>query len=187
MSDAAVVARALEFSYRTRRALAGVDFEVAPGEIFGFLGPNGGGKTTLFRILATLLPAQRGTVEIDGLDLAADAAGVRRRLGVVFQSPALDLQLTVGENLLHQGHLYGLAGADLAGRIGARPGPLRARRPRPGPSERRCRAGCGGGWSWPRRSSTGPRSCSSTSRRPASTRGRGGACGRPWPPSPPTG
>ena len=94
MTSPAVVARALKFSYRTRQALAGVDFEVAAGEIFGFLGPNGGGKTTLFRILATLLPAQRGTVEIDGLDLATEAAGVRRRLGVVFQSPALDLQLT---------------------------------------------------------------------------------------------
>jgi ABC-2 type transport system ATP-binding protein len=117
VTSPAVVARGLEYSYRTRRALAGVDFTVAAGEIFGFLGPNGGGKTTLFRILATLLPAQRGTVEVDGLDLAADAAAVRRRLGVVFQSPALDLQLTVRENLLHQGHLYGLAGADLAARI----------------------------------------------------------------------
>jgi ABC-2 type transport system ATP-binding protein len=113
----AVVARGVEFSYRTRKALAGVDFAVEPGEIFGFLGPNGGGKSTLFRILATLARPERGTVEIDGLDLAADAAAVRRRLGVVFQSPALDLQLTVAENLLHQGHLYGLAGGELAARI----------------------------------------------------------------------
>lgn len=117
MAAPAVAARGLEYSYPQRKALAGIDFEVAAGETFGFLGPNGGGKSTLFRILATLLPARRGTVAIDGLDLAADAAAVRRRLGVVFQSPALDLQLTVRENLLHHGHLHGLAGADLGARI----------------------------------------------------------------------
>ncbi|MEO6191478.1 MAG: ATP-binding cassette domain-containing protein [Thermoanaerobaculia bacterium] len=100
-------------------ALAGVDFQVAAGEIFGFLGPNGGGKTTLFRILATLARPESGTVRVFGADLATQAREVRRRLGVVFQSPSLDLQLTVRENLVHQGHLHGLAGRDLAGRIAA--------------------------------------------------------------------
>jgi ABC-2 type transport system ATP-binding protein len=125
----AVAARGVEFTYPARRArrgtpasgprraLAGVSFDVAPGEIYGFLGPNGGGKTTLFRILATLARPERGEVRVFGADLAREAAAVRRSLGVVFQSPSLDLQLTVGENLTHHGHLYGLRGADLAGRI----------------------------------------------------------------------
>lgn len=95
-----------------------MSFEVAPGEIFGFLGPNGGGKTTLFRILATLARPDRGEVRVFGADLMRAAAAVRRRLGVVFQSPSLDVQLTVAENLTHQGHLYGLKGKELAGRIG---------------------------------------------------------------------
>jgi ABC-2 type transport system ATP-binding protein len=121
----AVEARGLEFVYPGRRkaaprkALAGLSFRVLPGEIFGFLGPNGGGKTTLFRILATLAAPDGGEVRVFGADLARQAAEVRRRLGVVFQNPGLDLQLTVRENLLHHGHLYGLRGAALAGRIDA--------------------------------------------------------------------
>jgi len=97
--------------------LAGLEFRVAPGEIYGFLGPNGGGKTTLFRILATLAPPERGTIQVFGTDLQRQAREVRRRLGVVFQNPSLDLQLTVAENLTHQGQLYGLSGRDLAARI----------------------------------------------------------------------
>jgi ABC-2 type transport system ATP-binding protein len=121
----AVEARGLRYSYPGKRrsparlALAGVDFQVAAGEIFGFLGPNGGGKTTLFRILATLARPEDGDVRVFGADLATQAREVRRRLGVVFQSPSLDLQLTVRENLVHQGHLHGLAGRELAARIAA--------------------------------------------------------------------
>lgn len=115
----AVEAAGVEFSYGERQALRGLDFRVLPGEIFGFLGPNGGGKTTLFRILATLARPSRGAVAVFGHDLATQAARVRRELGVVFQSPSLDVQLTVAENLTHQGHLYGLSGRDLAGRIDA--------------------------------------------------------------------
>ena len=121
----AVEAQGLRFSYPARRgaparpALAGVDFQVAAGEIFGFLGPNGGGKTTLFRILATLARPDAGSLRVFGADLATQAREIRRRLGVVFQSPSLDLQLTVRENLVHQGHLYGLGGRDLDPRVAA--------------------------------------------------------------------
>lgn len=118
--EAAVQARGVEYAYRSRKgvhqALAGLSFQVAPGEIYGFLGPNGGGKTTLFRILATLARPQGGEVRVFGLQ---DAAAVRRLLGVVFQNPSLDIHLTVRENLLHQGHLYGLSGQDLSQRIDA--------------------------------------------------------------------
>jgi ABC-2 type transport system ATP-binding protein len=96
-----------------------VSFAVEPGEVFGFLGPNGGGKSTLFRILATLVRPDAGSLHVFGADLATRAREIRRGLGVVFQNPSLDLQLTVRENLVHQGHLYGLGGRDLAARIAA--------------------------------------------------------------------
>jgi ABC-2 type transport system ATP-binding protein len=98
-------------------ALDGVSLRVGAGEIFALLGPNGSGKTTLFRILSTLLPAPPGTVRLLGLDLASDRDAVRRQIGVVFQSPSLDKQLTAQENLTHQGHLYGLRGDGLARRV----------------------------------------------------------------------
>jgi len=101
-------------SYGSHRALDNVEFGVAPGEIFGLLGPNGGGKTTLFRILSTLLPISEGTVEIDGHDARTDVSGVRSRIGVVFQSPSLDIKLTVRENMVHHAHLYGLYGKSLS-------------------------------------------------------------------------
>jgi len=102
----------------TRRvALDDLSLRVEAGEIFGFLGPNGSGKTTLFRILCTLIPAPPGTVRILGVDPAADRDIIRRQVGVVFQSPSLDKQLTAEENLTHQGHLYGLRGADLRKRV----------------------------------------------------------------------
>lgn len=113
----AVVARDLSFSYGQRLALDRVGFDVRVGEIYGFLGPNGGGKTTLFRILATLLEPDQGTIAVFGDDITAEAALVRLQLGVVFQSPSVDEQLTVGENLIHQGHLYGLRGTKLSRRI----------------------------------------------------------------------
>ena len=113
----AVRATALSHAYGDHVALDGVSFDVQLGEIFGLLGPNGGGKTTLFRILSTLIQPRSGTAQILGADVLRDRARVRTHLGVVFQSPALDRKLTVRENLRYQGHLYGLGGADLDKRI----------------------------------------------------------------------
>jgi len=103
--------------YGDRRALGDVSFSVQPGEIFGLLGPNGGGKTTLFRIISTLMLPEKGTVRVFGADVVREPAAARRGMGVVFQAPALDTRLTVIENLRHQGHLYGLHGADLSVRL----------------------------------------------------------------------
>jgi ABC-2 type transport system ATP-binding protein len=86
------------------------------GEIFAFLGPNGGGKTTLFRLLSTLVPLQQGQARILSFDLRYQQAEVRQAIGVVFQAPSLDKKLTVAENLRHQGHLYGLSGGTLRDR-----------------------------------------------------------------------
>ena len=105
----------LTHRYGDRVALSDVSFSVRPGEVFALVGPNGGGKTTLFRILSTSLPVTTGSARIGGVDVR-DAA-VRRKIGVVFQSPSLDKKLTVRENLLHHGHLFGLSGKELAGRI----------------------------------------------------------------------
>jgi ABC-2 type transport system ATP-binding protein len=101
-----------------RRALKEVSFAVQRAEIFGLLGPNGGGKTTLFKILSTLLIPSGGAVRIAGRDAKAEPHEVRRLLGVAFQSPSLDKKLTAEENLMHQGHLYGLYGRELRARIG---------------------------------------------------------------------
>ncbi|MCZ7647545.1 MAG: ABC transporter ATP-binding protein [Planctomycetota bacterium] len=112
----AVVVRGVTHRYGERIALDGVSFEVRPGEIFGLLGPNGSGKTTLFRLLSTLLGPQTGSISIQGFDAARETFAARRKIGVVFQAPSLDKKLTVLENLIHQGHLYGLGGADLKAR-----------------------------------------------------------------------
>lgn len=116
-SAPAIAVDSLSHRYGDRMALEGVTFEVGRGEIFGLLGPNGGGKTTLFRIVSTLLPVQAGSVQLLGLDVAAQPAAVRSQIGVTFQSPSLDRKLTVRENLKHQGNLYGLSGAGLRARI----------------------------------------------------------------------
>ena len=118
MSDSLAVSVAgLHHAYSERKALDGIDFGVLAGEAFGLLGPNGGGKTTLFRLLSTLLPVQTGKVTLSGLDVATKAQDVRQFIGVTFQSPSLDGKLTVWENLQHQAHLYGLYGVQSKTRI----------------------------------------------------------------------
>ena len=115
-ASAAISVSRLVHRYGERTALAGLDLDVDRGEIFALLGPNGGGKTTLFRLLSTLIPLQQGEIRVLGYDVARQTAAVRERIGVVFQAPSLDKKLTVAENLRHQGHLYGMSGGALRSR-----------------------------------------------------------------------
>jgi ABC-2 type transport system ATP-binding protein len=115
----AVEVEGLRHMYGVREALAGVTLTVFRGEIFGLLGPNGGGKTTLFKILCTLMAGTNGRVRLFGHDLGRESYAVRRRLGVVFQHPSLDPKLTVLENLRHHGYLYGMRGKALRTRAQA--------------------------------------------------------------------
>lgn len=116
-TQTAIEISGLGLSYGRAQALRNVSFSVSVGEIFGLLGPNGSGKTSLFRVLTTLLLPTAGSISVFGESVERFPASVRRSAGVVFQSQSLDRKLTVVENLRHQGHLYGLGGADLRKRI----------------------------------------------------------------------
>ncbi|MGI8905238.1 MAG: ABC transporter ATP-binding protein [Candidatus Sumerlaeaceae bacterium] len=113
----AVEFREVGHNYGNHPALQGVSFQVGQGEIFALLGPNGGGKTTLFRILSTQMQASAGTAFVLGVDVSQNPGVARQHMGVVFQSPSLDKKLTAEENLVHQGHLYGLRGSHLKARM----------------------------------------------------------------------
>jgi ABC-2 type transport system ATP-binding protein len=91
-----------------RNAVDGISFEVRAGEFFALLGPNGAGKTTTLSILTTTLVPTDGRALIDGLDVVADAAAVRQRVGIIFQRPSLDKNLTGEENVRFHAILYGL-------------------------------------------------------------------------------
>ncbi|PSQ98289.1 MAG: ABC transporter ATP-binding protein [Bacteroidetes bacterium SW_11_64_17] len=119
MIDAAVDIQGVTHRYGEHRALRDVTLQVAPGTLYGLLGPNGSGKTTLFRILSTLMPPSEGHAEVVGGDTTQRPDAVRERIGVVFQDEALDEALTVRENLRFQAGLYGLHGAARGERIEA--------------------------------------------------------------------
>lgn len=113
MSPAALEVTNLRHRYGNRESLRGLGFSVAPADLFALLGPNGGGKTTLFRIVSTLVAPTSGTLEVFGVDVVKRPGKARRSMGVVFQSPAVDPWLTVIENLRHHGYLYGMSGSAL--------------------------------------------------------------------------
>jgi ABC-2 type transport system ATP-binding protein len=113
-----LLVRGLRYSFGTRVALEDLSFEVGRGEIFGLLGPNGAGKTTAFRLLSGLLPRQAGSISLDGRVTDPTRPEFRRRLGVVFQDPSLDLKLTGRENLALGAALFALPRRLAAARIG---------------------------------------------------------------------
>jgi len=98
-------------------ALDDVSFLVQPGEIFGLLGPNGGGKSTLFRILSTIMLPSSGELSMGGVDVKGSPEAARTQFAVIFQHPSVDEKLTVRENLRHHGWCYGLGGKALQNRI----------------------------------------------------------------------
>ena len=119
MNDvAALETRGLHKRYGAVHALRGIDLTVWRGEMFALLGPNGAGKTTLFSILATLLKPSEGEARVLGFDTVRERAAVRRRMGIVFQEPALEGKLSVRDNLLLMGLFYGLSLRDARARAG---------------------------------------------------------------------
>ena len=115
-TDSLIHARGLTKRFGELTAVDGIDFDVAPGESFGFLGPNGAGKTSAMRMIGCVPPISGGTLRVLGLDPAADGPRIRSRLGVVPQQDTLDTELTVRENLLIYGRYFGLSRAECAKR-----------------------------------------------------------------------
>jgi ABC-2 type transport system ATP-binding protein len=118
--DNGITAERLEREFKGGiRAVAGIDLEVAPGEIYGFLGPNGAGKSTTVHMLTTLLPPTAGTARVAGFDIVREGPKVRARIGAALQEAALDPLLTGREHLRMQAALHGLRGAERKQRTGA--------------------------------------------------------------------
>jgi ABC-2 type transport system ATP-binding protein len=97
-----------QYKNAANNAVDGISFSVAPGELFALLGPNGAGKTTTISILTTTLTPTSGTALISGFDVAKDPGAVRKHVGIIFQKPSLDQNLTAEENIRFHAILYGL-------------------------------------------------------------------------------
>ncbi len=105
MSDMIEVNK-LRREFGTLKAVDGISFKVKEGEIFGLLGPNGAGKTTTIKMLTTILPPTSGNAKVAGFDIKKDQNSVRRSIGIIFQDPSLDEELTGRENLEFHAILY---------------------------------------------------------------------------------
>jgi ABC-2 type transport system ATP-binding protein len=113
----AIEAQSLVKTYGDVRALDGLDLQVEAGTVFGLLGPNGAGKSTTVRILTTLSRPDAGRARVASLDVLAEPVRVRHAIGVVGQQHGSDPEATGRENLVLQGELYGITGADLRRRV----------------------------------------------------------------------
>jgi lipooligosaccharide transport system ATP-binding protein len=111
--DALIHARGLTKRFGGLTAVDGIDFDVQPGEAFGFLGPNGAGKSSTMRMIGCVSPVTDGTLRVLGLDPLGDGPEIRSRLGVVPQLDNLDNELTVRENLVIYGRYFGLSRGEL--------------------------------------------------------------------------
>ncbi len=111
-STSLIHARGLTKRFGEFVAVDAIDFDVAPGESFGFLGPNGAGKTSTMRMIGCVSPLSGGSLRILGLDPERDGPAIRGRLGVVPQQDTLDTELTVRENLVLYGRYFGLSHAE---------------------------------------------------------------------------
>jgi ABC-2 type transport system ATP-binding protein len=116
-ADASISAKNLVRRFGDFTAVNDVSFRVEKGEIFGFLGPNGSGKTTVIKMLTGLLPLSEGSAWVEGLDVRKDSEAVRQRIGYMSQKFSLYDDLTVAENLQFYGRIYDLAPARLKQRI----------------------------------------------------------------------
>src|SRR5215210_7933993 len=96
------------YNKATANAVDGISFEVRAGEFFALLGPNGAGKTTTISILTTTLSPTGGTATIDGHDIVRESSAVRGKVGIIFQRPSLDRNLTGEENVRFHAVLYGV-------------------------------------------------------------------------------
>ncbi|AEH24033.1 ATP-binding cassette domain-containing protein [Pyrococcus yayanosii] len=103
--------------YGDFEAVRGISFKIKRGEIFAFLGPNGAGKTTTVHVLTTLLRPTSGRAIVAGHDVVEEPMEVRRKIGIVFQDPSVDRELTAWENMYIHGRIYGLGGRELRERI----------------------------------------------------------------------
>jgi lipooligosaccharide transport system ATP-binding protein len=115
-SPSLIRARGLTKKFGSFTAVDAIDFDVAPGEAFGFLGPNGAGKTSTMRMIGCTSPSSGGSLTVLGMDPATHGPDIRARLGVVPQADTLDEELTVRENLLIYGRYFGLSRAECARR-----------------------------------------------------------------------
>src|SRR6266498_407004 len=109
----AIVVQHLTRKFRDFTAVEDVSFEVAKGEIFGFLGSNGAGKSTTIRMLCGLLKPTSGTATVGGVDVSRDPEGVKRRIGYMSQRFSLYERLTVDQNIRFFAGIYGLDAARL--------------------------------------------------------------------------
>ncbi len=117
MAESLVEARGLTKEFGDFTAVDGIDFDIHPGEAFGFLGPNGAGKTSTMRMITTVSPITSGHMTVFGLDPTTQGRGIRQRLGVVPQEDNLDQELTVSENLYVFGRYHDMTKAEILPKV----------------------------------------------------------------------
>ena len=115
--DSVLVVEGVSKSYGATKALDEVSLRVGKGEFVALLGPNGAGKTTLFQLLSGLFVADGGEIMLQNLDIRRHAVAVLADVGVVFQQPTLDLDLTVGANLFFHARLHGMSKRHTGARV----------------------------------------------------------------------